>query len=138
MSTHCLIVPGRYSQVRIVCEFVSLAAEQAGLSEHECYQCQLAVDEACTNIINHAYQGEDRGVIDVTCEADDGELTMTLRDQGVPFDPVSIPDPVPYHSIDDVNVGGHGLSFMRRMMTSMHYTCDDTGNTLVMVKQRGR
>lgn len=138
MPERLLVVPGRYDQVHKVCRFASRAAEEAGLNESDTFHCQLAVDEACTNIIEHAYAGEDQGEIRVACEASGGELTISLTDQGTPFDPTAVPDPAPFRSIEEINVGGYGLYFMRRVMTLVDYTTDGRGNTLTMVKRTGQ
>ncbi|MBI3363265.1 MAG: ATP-binding protein, partial [Chloroflexi bacterium] len=124
MPERRLIVSGRYDRVKEVCDFVVRAAEEAGFDESEAFQCQLAVDEACANIIEHAYGGEDQGDIAVACEVSDGELRITLRDSGLPFDPQSVPDPPPITSLDDARIGGLGLAFMRKVMNSMSYSSD--------------
>ena len=137
MSQRRLSVPGHYQHIQQICELVSLGAEEAGMSEQEVFHCQLAVDEACTNIIEHGYGGEGRGQIDLACEAREGELIIVLHDSGGPFDPTTVPQPGPYHSIDDAGIGGHGLFFMRRVMDTVDFTRDGHGNVLVMTKRRG-
>lgn len=137
MAQRRLTVAGRYERIQEVCEFVCRAAEQAGMDEREVFHCQLAVDEACTNIIEHGYGGEDRGNIDVACDTRDGELVVTLSDTGAPFDPNIVPEPGPYRSIEDAGIGGHGLYFMRRVMDVVDFSAGAHGNTLVMVKRKG-
>jgi serine/threonine-protein kinase RsbW len=132
-----LTIPGRYERIKEVCDFVSRAAAEAGMTESEVFHCQLAVDEACTNIIEHGYGGEDRGQIEAVCETSDGHLTITLADNGAPFDPTTVPEPGPYRVLDDASVGGHGLYFMRRVMDTVEFHCGDDGNVLVMTKRKG-
>jgi anti-sigma regulatory factor (Ser/Thr protein kinase) len=136
MAPRRLVLPGRYESVKKACDFVTRAATEAGLGEHEQFHCQLAVDEACTNIIEHAYGGEDRGEIELTCEARPGELTIILFDRGVSFDPTSVPDPDPFTTIDEAAIGGQGLYFIRKVMDEVRFTCAAAGNTLVMVKRK--
>jgi serine/threonine-protein kinase RsbW len=137
MSQRQLTIPGRYERIQDICDFVCRAAEEAGMGEKEVFHCQLAVDEACTNIIEHAYGGEDQGRIEAACETHDGQLTITLKDTGKPFDPTTVPEPGPYKSIDDAGVGGHGLYFMRKVMDAVEFDCADGGNTLTMIKRKG-
>ncbi len=136
MTQRRLIVPGRYERIQEVCEFVCRVAEEAGMNEQEVFHCQLAVDEACTNIIEHGYGGEDQGNIEAVCDEQDGELTILLKDTGKPFDPTVVPEPGPYQSIDDATVGGHGLYFMRRVMDTVEFDCRESGNTLTMIKRK--
>jgi serine/threonine-protein kinase RsbW len=109
---------------------------EAGLGEHEIFHCQLAVDEACTNIIEHAYGGENRGTIEATCDIRAGELIIALFDYGESFDPTAVPAPGPYLSIDDATIGGQGLYFIRKVMDSVHFDCRPGANTLVMTKRK--
>ena len=62
----------------------------------------VAVDEACTNIIEHGYGGEDRGMIEIACEARDGELVITIQDHAQPFDPSEVPPPNLNATLDEL------------------------------------
>ena len=65
--------PGRYGSLNEVVDFVTGAANAVGLDADGVNAVQLAVDEACSNIIDHAYGGEGRGEIECTCHiAHDG------------------------------------------------------------------
>ncbi|NIV28295.1 MAG: hypothetical protein GWN58_01915, partial [Anaerolineae bacterium] len=88
-----LTFPARYDSLAAIDEFVSRAAEAAGLDERAVYAVQMATDEAFSNIIKHAYGGEGRGVIECTCRVDADRLIVTLRDHGRRFDPASVPEP---------------------------------------------
>ena len=136
MPQRRLVFPGRYRSVKDVCDFVTRAAMEAGLGDHEIFHCQLAVDEACTNIIEHAYGGEGRGSIEATVEIRAGELTIALFDRGMSFDPTAVPEPGLYDSIDDAAIGGQGWYFIRKVMDAVHFNCEPGGNTLVMTKRK--
>lgn len=131
-----LTVPGSYDRLEQVCRFVAQAAESAGLDEGQSSHCQLAVDEACTNIIEHGYGGEHLGQIWLTCEAEPGELTIIIRDTARPFDPNSVPEPNLSAPLDEMRIGGLGLFFMRQVMDAVEFSSDSAGNTLVLVKRR--
>jgi len=129
--------PGRFESLAAIGEFVIRAAEAAGLSARAVYAVQMAVDEACSNIIEHAYGGKKRGTIECTCCINDDELTVILRDHGRPFDPTSVPEPDLHASLEDRNGGGLGLYFMRQLMDKVHLeSTPDSGNVLTMVKRR--
>src|SRR5512139_3850283 len=114
MNERRLVIPARYAAVAGVCAFCSAAAGEAGLTEHAAFHVQMAVDEACTNIIEHAYGGENRGEIAVKCEIIPGELTVILRDHGRRFRPEEVPQPKLGSLLEDTEVGGLGLYFMRQ------------------------
>lgn len=143
-----LTVPGRYDQIKVICKFVSAGAREAGLNTDAIFHLELCCDEASTNIIEHAYGAEDVGQITVTYEVTGQEFRITLRDDGRPFDPDTIPEPkLPSENVgsDDValgdimnslQVGGLGMHFIRKLMDEVHYSFNGKhGNTLVMVKK---
>ena len=69
MDERQLTIRGRYDRISDVRDFVTEAAQVAGLSARAQHHCQIAVDEACTNIIEHGYGGEDRGEIKIRCSS---------------------------------------------------------------------
>jgi serine/threonine-protein kinase RsbW len=133
-----MTIPGRYELITTICDFVADAANRAGLDESGVFGVQLACDEACTNIIEHAYGAEDAGEIEVRWQVTDEALTITIRDHGRPFDLDNVPPPRVPASADDVaelKVGGLGIHFIRQMMDEISFTSSEKeGNTLVMVK----
>lgn len=131
-----LSVIGRYDRLEQISKFIEQAGRDAGLDETAVCRCQLAVDEACTNIIEHAYGGEGRGSIDIGCEVGQGELTITIEDYGHPFDPASVPKPELNTSLDNLQIGGLGLYFIRQVMDAVEFSYEDGGNKLVLVKRR--
>jgi serine/threonine-protein kinase RsbW len=69
-------------------EYVTSAARTAGLDKKATYELSLAVDEIATNIILHGYEEAGRsGVLDVHVDMGERQLTLTLEDDGEPFDP---------------------------------------------------
>ncbi len=131
-----LNVPGRFDRLEQISKFIEQAGLAAGLDDTAICRCQLAVDEACTNIIEHAYEGEGRGSIDIECEPGAGELTITIADQGKPFDPDSVPEPQLGAPLEDIQVGGLGLYFMRQVMDAVEFSYQEGSNKLVLVKRR--
>lgn len=133
-----LTVPGRYDRLEAISKFVEQAGQDAGLDEVAICRCQLAVDEAVTNIIEHGYEGEGRGDIDLVCDCrpSTGELVITICDQAKPFDPDAVPAPTLNTTLEDMQVGGLGLYFMRQVMDAVEFTYEDGGNKLVLVKKR--
>lgn len=131
-----LSVPGRYDRLEQICDFVVQAATEAGLSDADASRCQLAVDEACTNIIEHGYGGENRGRIEIICEGADGEMTITIQDWARRFDPSSVPEPKLSATVEDMGIGGLGIYFMRQVMDAVEFSYENGSNKLVLVKRR--
>jgi serine/threonine-protein kinase RsbW len=101
-------------------QFVRQIAIEAGFSNVALGDIELAVVEACANIIKHAYRGvpEDTAKIDIHVTHDWGMLAITVTDWGAPFEP-----PTQRLAAPDVDVmvvekrrGGMGIFFMQQMM----------------------
>lgn len=138
-TSQTLVFPGRFDSLAAISEFVTRAARTAGLDACAVDEVQLAVDEACSNVVEHAYGGEGRGDIECTCRVDDGGLTVILRDHGQPFDPSRVPEPNPCPDLYDETCtgGGLGLFFMHQLMDQVHFEfTPDSGNVLTMVKRK--
>ena len=89
-----LIVPGRFERLTEIAEFVTQAAREAGLNDDEVFHVEMAVDEACSNVIEHAYASQ-TGDIDLACTCPaSGQFEVVIRDSGQPFDPAKSPRPM--------------------------------------------
>lgn len=130
------IFPGSYESLHPIREFVVKAAEQAGFDEAGVYAVELAVDEACSNIIEHAYGGENKGNIQCTYRISKESLTIVLEDRGRKFDPDSVPEPNFSAQLENLKAGGAGLFLMRKMMDEVRFEFAEKGNILTMVKYR--
>jgi serine/threonine-protein kinase RsbW len=136
--TQEVTIPGRYDRVIDACKFIVAGAEQVGFGPNELFRIELACDEACTNVIQHAYGGEDKGNIRVTWHFADGAFTIAIYDQGEYFDPDSVPAPnIPASpdDFDELKIGGLGIHFMRSLMDEIQFHNNMAeGNQLIMVK----
>lgn len=129
-----LRIAARFEQVQKACDFV---VEGAGLADDEAFHVRLACDEACTNIIEHAYTGEEKGEIVISWRKENGTLIITFFDYGHPFLPATIPEPdIPSpDEIDMLPIGGLGLHIIRQVMDDVQFEFSDKGNQLTVVKQ---
>ncbi len=131
--------PARYSSLAEVASFVTHGAEEAQLDTRAVYAVQLAVDEAVSNIINHAYGGESDALIKCTYLIHERGITVRLRDYGEPFDPDEIPAPNLCTRVEDRDVGGLGFYFICTLMDEVDFEFSETeGNLLTLIKYRGK
>ncbi|MBT4603110.1 MAG: ATP-binding protein, partial [Bacteroidetes Order II. Incertae sedis bacterium] len=88
-TTHTLTIPSSTRFLEDVREFVTSHAEKAEFSESEVEQLKMAVDEACANVIEHAYHGETEQPIDIAVIIQPDRLTVRIRDKGRQFNQVN-------------------------------------------------
>ncbi len=132
-----VIFPGRYDSLAKIAELVQQAAQELGLDSCAAYSAETAVDEACSNIIEHAYGGEDKGIIEFTYLTENNQLTVILRDHGKKFNPSKARKPNLSASLKDRPSHGLGLYFMQQWMDEVRFEYVDGHNVLTMIKRGG-
>ncbi|MBC8248186.1 MAG: ATP-binding protein [Anaerolineales bacterium] len=132
-----LTVDGRLENLATIADFVIKAAQASGLNDKATFEVQMAVDEACANVIKHGYGygEEDKAKVALCCECADGDFVVTIRDHGQPFDPDAVPPPDLKCCLVERCNGGLGLYFMRRLMDEVCFHFDAEGNKLTMIKR---
>lgn len=130
------IFPARFDQLDAIRQFVNHAGIDAEMDESGLCAVEMAVDEACSNIIEHAYFGMKEGEIECTCDHNDQTLTIILRDHGQPFQIASVPDPDLSLNLNKRKVGGLGVYLIRKLMDEVRYErLGDLGNILTLVRR---
>jgi len=131
-----LTVPAEETQLGRVRDFIIAVCEEAGFSPREISNTKLAVDEACTNIIKHAYAGKSQpGDITVVAEIDSGRIKIFLKDRGKHFDFSSVKDPDLDQYVETGRKGGLGVFLINRLMDGVEYRATDSGNELILTKR---
>ena len=127
-------VQAKLENLAVIDDFVIEAMKQFS-TEDETFQVQLAVNEACTNIIQHAYSGGSEKPIKIHCSMSGNDLVIRIRDWGEPFDPDSVPQPDIKSELLERKSGGLGIFLMRQMMHEVRYVFRAGGyNELTMTK----
>jgi len=129
-----LTVPGRTADLPDVLAFIEAACEDAGVLPELWFDLQLAVEEACTNVIEHAYGGKG-GDLAITFEARERDVVLTVRDHGQPFAPEKVVTPDISLPLTQRRIGGLGLHLMYQLMDEVQFDFAEGSNTLVMVKR---
>ncbi len=105
-----------------------------GMRPDVLYDIQLAVDEACANIITHGYADMDPGSIILDLDVDADKVTVSLTDFGHSFEPDDAPVPDVNAPLEERKPGGFGLFFIRQSMDRMDYRVTEDGNTMILTK----
>ena len=101
---------------------------------------ELAIEEALVNVIHYAYPRVG-GLIEISYEYQPSSryLNITIKDQGLPFNPLEDKKRVDTtSSIDERTVGGLGIHFMREITDSIHYQRESNSNILTLSKEVAR
>jgi anti-sigma regulatory factor (Ser/Thr protein kinase) len=131
-------VPSNPEMLCVVRNALGELAAKLGFSEPECRAVVLAVDEAMTNIIRHAYLGDAERPIEAFFRRihvpRDGQskdaLEIVLEDRGVTANPKKLCG----RALEDVRPGGLGLHFIRESMDTVEFSRRWGRNRLRLVK----
>jgi serine/threonine-protein kinase RsbW len=137
-----LLAPGHGSSLAHIRDVVGDLARKIGFDEDEAAKIEMAVDEACSNVVKHAYSPDKEWYwehrdpeIRLDIRTEGNRLVVEINDHGQGFDfanyrPVDIED-----RLREMKRGGYGIFIMRNFMDEVQYNSNDqTGNTLRMVK----
>ena len=132
-------VAARLESLEAVRTFVENACRRAGADASACFDLKLAVDEACTNIIEHGYSGRSGETIALACEADGDGVRVTIVDHGRAFRPSELPPPDLSSGWEERRIGGLGWHLIRRSVDEIDYGPDPAGgNRLTLLKRSHR
>ena len=133
-----VIFQAKFKNLDSIREFVGNAAKEAGFNDSDIYAVQLAADEACSNIIEHAYGNDESGILECTHSFDGEYLKLTFKDNGCYFDPSAIPEPDLTSSLNKKQIGGLGLFLIKSLMDEVHYESLGEAQNVLTLKKRLR
>ena len=117
-----LLVKSRTENLTAVREFVNSAVGEVSIPQDIAGDIVLAVDEACTNIIKHAYHYSPDGDIKIKLKYSDIKIVVEITDHGASFHPDAVPKPDLKKYFEEKRVGGLGMYLMKSLMDDIRYT----------------
>ena len=120
-KTFSLQVPSSTENLALIREFVTTVGAQAGLVETEIAKLELAVDEACANVIEHAYGHDASKEVTVSANFDGDSITFEIVDTGRGFDPTQIKQEELESLIAKRKDGGLGMRLIKTLMDEVQY-----------------
>jgi serine/threonine-protein kinase RsbW len=132
----CLSIPSQTSFLGLVRDFSKKMAETAGFDASTAEQIGLAVDEATTNVIEHAYRGASDREIELRYEDRGPELRIDVVDNGQTVDPKTVPRFDAERYVSERRTGGIGVHLMEKIMDSVTFSRSARRNVCSLVKRR--
>lgn len=116
-----LKIPSQSDNLAIIRDVVAKVASRVGFDTDEASKIELAVDEACTNVIKHAYANNSNQMIEVSIKVDQKKLIIIVADKGKGFNPDKIELPDLNESIKEGRKGGLGLCLIKTLMDKVEF-----------------
>jgi serine/threonine-protein kinase RsbW len=133
-----LEVPSETVFLGIVRDVVRKMAEGAGFEAKAADQVALAVDEAATNVVEHAYHGAPDRVVRVQIDDRGENFCVDVVDDGESFDPEKRSSLDVRHLEKERRKGGLGVHLMERIMDSVTFERAPHHNVCCLVKRKTR
>ncbi len=131
-----LRVPSETRFLVLIRDVAKRMAESTGFDETTAGKIALAVDEATTNVIEHAYHGAAGKVVEVRVEDRGPELSIDISDSGDMVDPRSLPRVDLTRYASERRKGGLGVHLMEKIMDSVTFRRTARRNVCRLVKRK--
>ncbi len=130
-----LTVPASKEQLPVISEFIEDLMTGEGFDLQKIFEVQLAVEEACTNIVLYAYPEGD-GTISIAALVGVDRLELAIADSGTQFDPAAKSISISTAGVEQRPIGGLGIPLIRASVDEMSYEFKNGKNILRLVKNK--
>jgi len=136
LETRKLVITNDTKYLATVRNFAAQMVALSKLPRSDENKIVLAVDEAVTNVIEHGYEPNQVGPVEVEIEFDDERFTIYIRDQAKMYDPNTKNDPDIMEHLKAGKKKGLGIFLIRQIMDEVQYRFKGgVQNELKMVKK---
>ena len=116
-----VIVRNELSQIATVDARFREFAEERGFPEDLKHKMSVIIDDLLNNVISYAFPEGGEHEIEVRAEQVSNRLTVTITDDGIPFNPLLSDTPDFSLTLEDREVGGLGILLVRKMADDISY-----------------
>lgn len=106
-----LQLPAREDYIQTALLLVRSIVEKEGFTERQLLHIETITEEACLNVIQHAFEPGDEGQFDLMVIRRPGKIVIAIEDQGLPFD----------HTELESGTGGLGMRLMRGLADEVKF-----------------
>jgi len=135
-NDYSLQLRNQISGIKQLCEKMEAFGKLHGLSDKLIFAAHLAVEELFVSIVSHAFEDSREHIVEVGLSLKNRRLTITLVDDGQPYDPTIVPDkPTDDISAEDIAHIELGLRMVRKVVDTITYERRDGRNRLTLVME---
>lgn len=130
-----IVLVAREENIPIAIKFIEKIMTSAGFASTKIMKVSLAVEEACRNIVNHAYPNE-KGCFRLSCSSIGYSLVVVIEDEGIHFDPTQVNSPLLVENVEERPIGGLGIHLIKSFVYELKYEFVDGKNALTLVMKK--
>lgn len=128
-------IDNRIEEIARVASEVEAFGAESGLPRSVVDDLSVALDEVISNAIAYGYSDSRDHRIAIGLSFDGKAVTAEISDDGAPFDPLKVPPPTLQGNIEERQIGGLGIHFVRSLMDACDYARKDGRNILTLTKR---
>ena len=130
-----IAIKNEFSEIANIIEAFEAFAGEQGIPMPITLKFSLVFEELLNNVISYAYRDEDEHEISTRIEFVADRLTVTIADDGIPFNPLNAKTPDTQASLEDRDIGGLGIHLVKNLVDNVSYHRRIDKNVLTLVKQ---
>ena len=134
-----MVVKNNINALNYIFSELELLSSRFGFSGETCSDLCLCMDEVFSNIVKYAYDDGEEHEIEILFDFDElnSKFTITINDDGKPFNPLDTEPPGLAPDLLEREIGGLGIFIVLNIMSSVEYNRIKRMNRLRMVKDIG-
>ena len=129
-----MTIKNQIAEIETVNERFNAFAEETNVPMQIALQINLVLEEVLSNIIYYGYENGGERDIDIKIELVGKELLITIEDDALPFNPLSLETPDLEASIEDREIGGLGVHLVKNYVDNINYDRRSDKNVLMLEK----
>ena len=131
-----VVLENKREELSVLTQMLQIFLRPYPLPSRTLYALELSLEEVFVNIVAYAYEDDQPHEIHFDVAVDDDMIAMKFRDDGRPFNPLTVKKPDLHKPPQETAMGGLGIKFVRQMRDMMEYQRQDDWNILRLWFQR--
>ncbi len=128
-----IVIKNHLPEIAVVNEKFEAFAEEFGVPRPIAMKFDIVFDDILNNVISYAYRDDGDHDIEIRMELAGNRLIVTISDDGVPFNPISVATPRTDLAFEDRDVGGMGIHLARNLVDEVSYQRRIDKNVLTLM-----
>jgi anti-sigma regulatory factor (Ser/Thr protein kinase) len=124
-----------FVSLHVLMEDVTTFLEKNGVDDGTVYLANLGIEELVTNTVKYGYDVPGTYMIEVMLKVDAEGVSLTIIDDGHPFNPVTHERKPVAEKIEDREIGGLGIHLLKKQFDRIEYRRDG-GRNIVELRAR--
>jgi len=135
MNKMLITLSNNLAEIEKLASAVMQFGKENSLSDKDIFDINLALEEIVNNIISYGYKDNNEHHINIHLELEGAQLELRVEDDGIPFNPLEVPEPDINKPLKEREPGGLGLFFVRNLTDKLEYKRDQDKNIFIMKKK---